>query len=153
MNSPLVFRVSTRHSGRRRFVRVTLYDEVAELRRAANRYTRAVGTYTDGEFDRAYGVTHSFVSMFYDEDGTTERLGPGAAHIRLSRGFLGTSVVTHEVAHAALGIYRQDCLEKQGSVHEDMEQEETVCYLIGDLTARIVNRLYAYGCYTETEET
>ena len=79
----------------------------------------------------------------------TERLGPSAAHIRMVRGHLGTSVVTHEVAHAALGIYRQDCLARRGSVHDDMEQEETVCYLVGDLAARIVNRLYAYGCYGE----
>lgn len=130
-------------------MRVTVYDTVEELRRAADRYTRAVGTYTDGEFDRAYGVTHSFLSIFYDADGELERLGPSAAHIRLFRGGLGTGVVTHEITHAALGIYRQDCLERRGSVHDDMEQEETVCYLVGDLAARIVNRLYAYGCYGE----
>lgn len=145
---PLVFRVSTRHSGLRRFVRVTVYDTVDELRHAADNYSRRLGTYVTGEFDGAHGVTHSFQRILIDSEG--EEQAPGAstaAHIRLHRAALGTSVVTHEVAHAALAVYDQDCLKEMGPVHQDMKQEEILCYLVGDLSARIVNRLYAYGCY------
>lgn len=149
---PLVFRVSTRHSGSRRFVRVSVYDTVEELRDAAHRYTRQVGTYVTGEFDEAYGVTHSFQRILIGPGGEEEiPEGPTTAHIRLCQGKLGTSVVTHEATHAAMAIYDQDCLKKMGSVHEDMDREEVLCYLVGDLSARIVNLLYKYGCYDDVE--
>ena len=141
------FRVSTRKSGQRRFVTVTVYDEIDDLRRAAKRHSRRTGTYRDGEFEQALGVTHSFQSVLIDGDGLELRQGPTAAHIRLWRGRLGTSVVTHEVCHAVSGIYQQDCLEELGSVHENMDNEEVFCYLLGDLSARIVDRLYRYGYY------
>lgn len=146
----VTFRVSVRRSGRRRFVRVTVYDTVQELRLAADRYCKRVGTYVPGEFDQAHGITHSSWSIFFGPDGEeASKDFAAAAHIRLHRGALGTGVVTHEVAHAALAIYRQDCLEERGSVHDDMDQEEVVCYLIGDLSARIVNCLYRYKFYDE----
>lgn len=143
------FRVSTRHSGRRRFVRVTVYSDLAEMRRAAERYDRDLGIDRTGEFDGAVGITHTYDRFFFDGSGAMDmgRRTPGAALIRLWDQRLGTSVIAHESAHAASGIYQQDCLHEQGSVHDDMENEEILCYLIGDLSARIVDRLYRYGYY------
>lgn len=148
---PLVFRVSTRSSGRRRFVRVSVYDTVEELRAAAHRYTQSVGTYEEGEFSHAYGVTHSFSRFHVMPDGSIGWSGPSASHIRLWRGALGSSVVTHEAAHAAMGIYGQDCLEKDGPVHDSMDNEEIFCYLLGDLSRAIVDRLYHYELYENDE--
>lgn len=148
---PVTFRVSVGHSGRRRFVRVSVYETAEELRAAADRYNKRIGAYTPGEFDHAHGVTHSFWSVLIDGDGKEVRTGPSAAHIRLYRGALGMAVVTHEVAHAALAIYRQDCFGEQGSVHGDMEQEEVACYLIGELAARVVSGLYRYGFYEDVK--
>jgi hypothetical protein len=144
---PLTFRVTTRHSGRKRAVTVKVYDTVEELRAAAEAFTRRRGAEQTGEFDRAWGVTHSFDSVMFNEQGEVERQGEAAALIRLWRQRLGTSVVTHEVCHAASGIYRSDCHDEHGPVHDDMDNEEIYCYLVGDLTARIVNRLYHYGMY------
>jgi hypothetical protein len=147
---PLVFRVSTRKSGARRFVRVSVYDNPEELRRAADRYTKRVGVYAAGEFKEAHGVTHSFERLLVTSEGELESPeNSTAAHIRLHKDALATVVVTHEVAHAALAIYNQDVLRRDGPVHQDMENEEIICYLIGDLSARVVDRLYRYGLYEE----
>lgn len=140
------FRVSTRHSGVRRIVRVTVYPDVERLRQVAHRY-RSPYAYTDPDlFSRALAVTHAVEIYHIGADGSEKR-SPVAAHIRLFEGALGTGVVTHEVTHAALAIYGQDCLEKEGPVHEDLPQEEILCYLVGDLAARIVNKLYEFGYY------
>src|SRR5690606_15381779 len=143
------FMVSTRHSGRRRFVRVTVYDEVEDMRVAASLDTKRTGTYREGHFDDAHGVTHSFRGIRIDSSGRGVGRGPTAANIRLHRRALGTSVVTHEVCHAAITIYEQDCEREQGSIHDEMDAEEVLCYLVGDLAARIVSRLYVYGYYDE----
>lgn len=144
------FKVSTRHSGLRRFVTVTVYDEIDDLRREADRYTVWTGTYREGQFQNALGVTQSFESFVIGEGDAPPRRGAAGVHIRLWRERLGTSVVTHEVCHAAAAIYGQDCLETRGPIHDNMEAEEVFSYLVGDLSARIVNRLYHYGYYEET---
>lgn len=145
------FKVSTRHSGIRRFVTVTVYDEIDDLRREADRYTVWTGTYREGQFEEALGVTQSFESIVFGDDGEPLRRGAAGVHIRLWRQRLGTSIVTHEVCHAAAAIYAQDCLKLHGSVHSHTGAEEIFCYLVGDLSARIVDRLYFYGYYAEQE--
>lgn len=141
------FRVTTRHSGRRRAVTVKVYDELADMQAAAEAYARRTGTSPPGNFGDAHGVTHTFQVMTIGPDGAVEAQPEGAALIRLWRQRLGTGVVTHEVAHAAAAIYEQDWLPAHGPIHDNLANEETFCYLIGDLASRIVKRLYHYGMY------
>lgn len=145
------FKVSTRHSGERRFVRVSVYPDAGSMRKAALRHSQRQGYIREDEYSAAHGVTHSIDVLHIGADGS-ERRSPTAAHIRVYDGALGTGVLTHEVTHAALAIYGQDCLKGQGPVHEDMPQEEILCYLVGDLTARIVNKLYAFGYYGKGDD-
>lgn len=127
------FRVSTRAAGALRLVAVQVYEDLAGLREAATRYVGA-----DPEhFTEALGVCHAYAEP-----------GPTAALIRLWSQRLGTSVVVHEITHAAMGIYRQDWQPEHGAPHEDLENEEVLCYLIGDLTSRVVDRLHHYGMYS-----
>ncbi|HEX5566004.1 MAG TPA: hypothetical protein VFY14_03525 [Streptomyces sp.] len=128
------FRVTTRHTGRPRAVAVKVYENLAELRVAATAFTSAPA----GHFADALGVCHA-----YADDGA----GPSAALIRLWRQRLGTSVIVHEITHAAAGIYRLDWLPEHGPMHDDLENEEIFCYLVGDLTSRVVARLHHYGMY------
>lgn len=144
------FRVSTRHSGSRRFVRVSVYSDVDSMRAAALRHSRREGWIKDDEYSGAHGVTHIHDVRFYGPGGEETR-SPVAAHIRVYDGALGTGVVTHEIAHAALAIFNQDCLE-DGAVHEGMEREEILCYLIGDLSSRIVNKIYEFGFYGKGDD-
>lgn len=126
------FRVSTRAAGTPRGVAVKVYTDVHDLRAAARRYIGAELHH----FNEALGVCHAYTEP-----------GPTMALIRLWRQRLGTSVVVHEVTHAAMGIYRQDWQPEHGAPHEDLENEEVLCYLVGNLTSRIVDRLHHYGMY------
>lgn len=141
------FRVSTRHSGSRRFVRVSVYSDAESMRKAALRYHQQVGfdQVPQDEYDEAYGVTHIVDVTRIHADGSETR-NPTAAHIRLYDGALGTSVIAHEATHAAMSIYEQDCLSR-GSVHDGMEFEEILAYLVGDLASRIVGKIYEFGYY------
>lgn len=143
--------MSTRHSGSRRFVRVSVYPDVGSMRAAALKHSQREGYIREDEYSGAHGVTHSIDVLHIGADGSQIR-SPMAAHIRMYDGALGTGVLTHEVTHASLAIYNQDCLEEQGPVHDEMPQEEILCYLVGDLTARIVNKLYSFGYYGKGED-
>lgn len=139
--------VSTRVSGRKRTVRVLVYDTLADLRAAADRHRRLVeGEDEPGYFSHALAVAHSFETYRFAEDGTEVRGAP-AGIIRYWRGRLGTSVVVHEAVHIAAGIYRQDWAPEHGPVDEDMDNEEILCHLVDDLARRIVDRLHAHGFY------
>lgn len=143
------FRVSTRHSGSRRFVRVFIYSDAGSMRAAALKHSQREGYIHDDEYAAAHGVTHTIDVLHIGADGSEKR-SPTAAHIRMYDGALGTGVVSHEVVHAAMSIYNQDCL-KDGSAHEDMSREEILAYLVGDLAARIVNKIYEFGYYGKDE--
>lgn len=133
-------------------MRVSVYPDVKRLREVARRYSETGGYAEQHEsFTKALGVTHSVDIRHIGADGS-ETKSPVAAHIRLWEGALGTGVITHEVTHAAMAVYNQDCLESQGPVHSDMPQEEILCYLVGDLTSRIVNKLYEFGYYGKEKE-
>jgi hypothetical protein len=128
------FRVTTRAAGSRRGLAVQVYEDLADLRDAATRYIGA----DPSHFAEALGVCHAY-----------REPGPTAALIRLWRHRLDTSVVVHEITHAAMGIYRMDWLPKYGAPEDDMENEETLCYLVGELTRGVVDRLHEYGMYKE----
>ncbi len=144
------FRVSTRHSGTRRFVRVSVYSDASSMRRAALRHSQREGYIRQDEYEKAHGVTHSVDVLHIGADGSVRR-SPTAAHIRMYDGALGTGVLTHEVVHAAMAIYNQDCLE-DGPVHEEMDREEILAYLVGDLAARIVNKIHEFGYYGKDDD-
>lgn len=142
------FRVSTRWSGRKRTVAVKVYDDLADLRAAADAYAQRTGSSAPGNFGEAHGVTHAFQILTIGSDGQVASQSESAALIRLWRQRLGTGVVTHEAAHAAAAIYEQDWLPEHGHIHDNIDNEEVHCYLIGDLASRIVGRLYHYGMYS-----
>jgi hypothetical protein len=152
VTSPLTFRVSTRISGRRRTVTVTVYDDVDQLRAAGRAYVRRHRTNQDDHFARALGITHTSETISFDGEGAPRRRGTAAGIVRLARPHLGTSVVVHEAVHAACGIYRQDHQAGHGHAEDDMDNEEVLAHLVGDLTRRIVDRLYHYGAYARPEE-
>ena len=134
------FRVSTKHSGRLRQVRVTVYDDIDELRRdASSGRWRSLKDAGDTPVD-TLGVCHR---TEWQSDGKSL---PLCAHIRLHKDHMGVGIVTHEIAHAALFMYELDNPERLTT--EDIEHEEVFCHILGDLTSRVVSKLYAKGYYT-----
>lgn len=132
------FQISTRNSGRLRTVKVSVYETLEELREAGVRHSKRIGSNETG-FDAAYGLAQSVDMVHVYESGRVKRL-PFAGHIRLWAGALRTGIITHECTHMAVAIYKQDVAK----TIPDMDREERLCYLVGDLSARLVNRLYHY---------
>lgn len=144
------FRISTRHSGMRRFIRVSIHPDADSMRTAALRHSKREGWIRDDEYALAHGVTHIVDVRRINPDGSETRK-PMAAHVRLYDGALSTGVVVHEATHAAMAIYNQDCLA-EAPVHEGMDREEILAYLVGDLSAAMVNKLYEFGYYGKNED-
>lgn len=142
------FTISTRHTGRRRRITIKVYDDLGDLRQAAEHWHRQIGDDQTGQYDNASAVTHTYESILIGTSGEEER-GEAAGIMRLWRERIGSSVISHESVHAASGIYRQDHEPDHGPVHADIDNEEVFAYLVGDITARIVGRLYHYGFYED----
>lgn len=124
-------------------MRVIVYDDLDDLRDAAQRFTdQAPGYFAD-----AFGVTQSYRPWLEDPPDSTD--GPAAGIVRYWRGALGTSVLVHEVTHIACAIYRRDHRPEHGTVDEGMDNEEILAYLVGNLSRSIVNQLYKRGYYEE----
>ena len=131
------FRVSTRQTGRRRDVQVVVYDELADLQRAAFNYG------TGALFGDALAVSQPRETLRVGADGT-ETLFRGAGTIRLWRGDMGAAILAHEMTHMALAIYRQDM--KRAPLG-NMKNEETLCHIVSDLVRAANRKLWKLGVY------
>ena len=132
------FQVSTRHSGRLRTLKVCVYDSFAALRRAGRAYSKRTGAATGG-MERAYGLAQTADWARVSPGGLVRRL-PQVGVMRLCRKAIGSGTVAHEVAHIAVAIYRQDV----GRTFPNMKREEVFCYLVGELSQKVVSGLYRH---------
>lgn len=131
------FRISTRNSGRLRTIWVWAYDTVQEMRAAGVAHAAKINSGETG-FDKAYGLSQLLEYVHLNSSGRATRRYPDAGHIRLCRIGLRMGVITHEATHMAIAIYQQDV---QKTI-PDMEREEILCYLVGDISSKIVKKLY-----------
>lgn len=120
--------MSTRRSGRKSTVQVRVYDDLSRLRRDAQ-------TWGGGNVERAVGVAQD--RRVISDGGEREFF-----YIRLWRGALGVGVITHEITHIAARIYYNHVAPEHGHPDADIDNEETLCHLVGDLAAKIVSKLY-----------
>jgi hypothetical protein len=134
------FQISTRWTGRIRSIRVYVHDTAKELQEAGDRYNRRIGSESD--IGHAVGLCQAhYREKLIGKDWVKL---PDAGVIRLSQGALTTGVITHEAAHMASNIYDQDWREEHGDPWDDIENEEILAYLVGDLTSKLVNGLYRH---------
>lgn len=133
------FQISTRWTERKRIIQVYVYDTVKELREAATKYDEWVGNaYT------SFNNTHAITTSFQTEkiiNGEWQKT-PKAGLIRFYKGGLWAGVISHEATHMAVSIYGDDWLEKHGEPYEDMDNQEILAYLVGDITSKIVSKCY-----------
>jgi len=136
------FQISTRNSGRLRTVQVCIYDTREALERAGNRYQDK-----NGYEERVGGAMHGLAQTHWREMQVGKRWVkmPDAGYIRLWKGALRTGIITHECSHVAIAIYEQD-VAKTFKHHEN---NETFCYILGDLAAKLVNGLYRHKLIPE----
>lgn len=123
--------ISSRALGERVHVSVYVYDTLAEMRRAGERYN-------GNELSDALAVTQART----DDDGRA-----GSVLVRLARGYLGTQVVVHEIHHAATALYGASVDDKIERGEHLNHYNEPFAHLQSDLTARLVDRLYQLGYY------
>jgi hypothetical protein len=141
--APRHFQISTSWTGRKRTMQVYIHDTAKQLRSAANHYNRLIGS-TD-KLEHAVGACQSFRREKL-VDGSWVQL-PAAGIIRLTKNNLTTGVISHEATHMASNIYGHDWLEGHGAPWEDIDNEEILSYLVGDITSKIVRKLYKLGYY------
>lgn len=134
-----LIRVSTRRTGERVTVRVYVYEQLEELRAAATRFSPA-----EDNFDDCMGVCQT--ATWSDDAGVV--VDRTAILVRLWRGALGTSIVTHEMSHAACEVYARSLPDLDAPVGEHLHNaNEVLAHLHSDLNRALIARLYAYGYY------
>jgi hypothetical protein len=144
------FQISTKHTGEYRRIKVMVYDTIAQLKRATRKRDGFYGWVQDPQwYDQMAATTnaHSLVKVGDDPKNPDEPSIPYIT-IRLSRDKLRqypTEIVAHESTHAALYLYKHDCqddVEGDQILLHDLEKEETLCYLVGEISRKVVNKLY-----------
>ncbi len=136
--SAVRFQISTRWTERKRTIQVYVHDTPDELRKAGDAHNRRIGN--ESNVDHAVGLCQAEeVEAVIDGEWVAQ---PSAGIIRLSKGALRTGVISHEATHMASNIYDQDWREKHGAPWDHIDNEEVLAYLVGDITSKIVNRLY-----------
>jgi hypothetical protein len=133
------FQISTRWTERKRTIQVYVHDTAQELRDAGDKYNRKVGS--DNDIGHAVGLCQANIREKLVGDEWVAL--PDAGIIQLTRNALKTGVISHEATHMASNIYDQDWREKHGAPWDDIENEEILAYLVGDITSKIVRKLYA----------
>ena len=124
-------KVSSRALGPRLSVRVCVYDTPKQMQAAATRYN-------GNDVSEAAALTQALV----DQDSRA-----GAVTVRLSRERLGTTVVAHEMHHAATALYGAHVGDRISRRAHLNHHNEPFAYLFSDLMGGLVQRLYALGYY------
>ena len=138
MANQVRFQVSTRNSGRLRTIQVLVYSTVEEMRKAGEGFRqRNERDCAEGGLEGSHALAQSLQKLRVFKSGRTRRL-PTAGYIRFYLSHLPAGTIVHESTHMAIAIYQQDVARTV----PDMEREEKLCYLVGDITQRIVDKLY-----------
>lgn len=143
------FQISTKHTGERRRIKVMVYDNVEQLKRATRKRDGFFGfVQTPQWYEQMAATTNALSLVPVGNDPKDD--GPSTPYvtIRLSVDKLKqypTEIITHESTHAALFLYKHDCqddIEGDEVVLQDLEKEEILCYLVGEISRKVVNKLY-----------
>jgi hypothetical protein len=144
------FQISTKHTGQYRRIKVFVYDTVAELKRAARKRDGFYGWPQESRwYDQMAATTQSHIIDQVDDVGEVTSSKPYVT-MRLAKDELHrypTEIITHESAHAALFLYRHDLPHdvpghENEIILENLEAEETLCYLVGEISRKVVNKLH-----------
>lgn len=133
--------------GPRRWIRLIVHDTLDDLRAAADRY-RPKGD--PGWWDNCAACFHPApVRIRYGPNDEEQLIDTGFAGVlRLTTERLDTEIVSHECVHAALACYRMDVTAFVHLGNGVGAREETLAYLIGDLTAGVSSALHRLGLWS-----
>ncbi len=133
---------TTRHDewgGSKRYIRIIVHDTTAEFQKASMRYrpwvdwSKAAGSFSPAPDREKCNDQGEWILM---------KPLPWTGVLRLSREVLNFEVITHECVHAAAAIYRMDVKTTINLGYGCGPREETLAYIIGDLTASVAEALH-----------
>lgn len=116
------------------------------MRNSAHRYSSRIKNESGTEIDKCDAITHKYARY---KGPTYDEVMPKVGIIRFHRKSLGSEIISHESTHMAWWIYSLDHEFAYGSPSASIDSEEVLCYLVGDITRKIVNKLYKLGYYGE----
>lgn len=129
-----------------RYIRIVVHDTTAELRAAAGRYRDDTLGWTD-----TGACFHPAPRRERLVDGEWVASTPRgwAGVMRLAREYLDAEVIIHECVHASLTIYRLDVVQdvRLGDGSSSIRREESLAYIVGDLTTEVLGALNRAGVY------
>lgn len=133
------WKIETDWTGTRRWFWVRVYDSLPALRKSAANYSGGIEGV--GHFANAIACVQRTAVIFAVED--TEEcnpIWPGdglAGVVRLEENSLYTSVIYHELVHAAAIVYRMNLHPtiNLGDGRHDLNDEESFAYIYGELAA------------------
>lgn len=138
----LDFRISTRRTGIRRLIRVSIYAEHADFMTAYHRESRRRGL-ADGTPD-GYRVEGACLPAFTTWEDRDPR--PYQARILLALEYATAATIAHEATHAALHLYSVDCYRDNARAGAHLHVgNEIIPYTVGDIFVAIAQRLLDAG--------
>lgn len=121
---------------------VVVHDSADELQAAAKRYSADV----DHSETAACFQGRAF-TVHVDDDGRLDvPAAPYAGVMRLLPEH-GVATLAHECTHAALALYQRQHATDVGMTTGGMDDEEVLCYAVGDLVGAITVELKARGIW------
>lgn len=117
-------------------VQVKVHDNVAALRAASTNHAKRAGRKEDFDFSETLGICHRF-HMMYDSL---------CAIVRFAPPHLGSAMVAHEMAHAAVWLWEiQNKFSRKTPLMCD--NDEWFCWVLGELVGQTTLKLYEKGIY------
>lgn len=141
----LVKKFKLRVPGQKKYFIVLVYDTVKSLRLGIDKFHRKTGEdeYSEGTF----GVCHSYRKVKTYEDGREEEIDE-IGTIRLAEKHLSSSVVSHELVHAAIHQYTLG-KENRNMNLEDMANEDVFAHIYSDLFRKMTLAMYRHKLWGE----
>jgi hypothetical protein len=128
----------------RPWFRVALHDTTADLRRAARRMRPQ--TAAESWSDTQACFQPAPWRYVINPDGSERKVGTRlVGTLRFAADDLDLEVVAHECAHAAAQVYRQRWREDCSLGDVCAEDEEMFAYILGDITAIVLDALHQLG--------
>lgn len=126
---------TTNHSewgGPKRWIRIVVHDTTAEFQAAASKYS----PYSN--WDGTAGAFHPAMHRERYNDKTKEWEVMSDPHfagvMRLSKEQFTNETIVHECVHVGVAIYRSNVKAKVNLGAEVCDNEEHLCYIIGDIS-------------------
>lgn len=135
--------ISKHHGFRTHRVGIVVHPTVERLRKAHG---------PDPNYDRINGFCRPtpYRERYNKRTKAWERVpeGPTGAVVHMARGLVTTEIVTHELTHAALALYR---INVKATVHLGNgvnSREELLAYMVGELCREAANKITERGLWT-----